>query len=209
MGSGGRTIFNFDLNEPPTDDNDERDGVFCFQPQKTQPTTNSHASDLFLASTAAQGTDLSVASTAAQGTDLSVASTAAQGIMNNHAFSHASTVSGFQPFIRSKSASVSGADAGLMIAGDQGAKAPSKSIKEEGVNVVESQKSGSANAQSTEREEGEWSEEGYADANGGNNLPQKSQAPEEQATSGMVDGNVVASDRGARYSYQAKRSERY
>ncbi|CAI8599372.1 unnamed protein product [Vicia faba] len=32
-------------------DNDERDGVFffCFQPQKTQPTTNSHAFDLFLA----------------------------------------------------------------------------------------------------------------------------------------------------------------
>ncbi|KAI5422413.1 uncharacterized protein LOC127076289 [Lathyrus oleraceus] len=184
MGSGGRTVFNFDLNEPPTDDNDERDDVFCLQPQKAQPSTTSHASDLFVASTAAQGTDLIVASTAA-----------AQGIMNNHAFSHASTVSGFQPFIRSKSASVSGADAGPMIAGDQGAKAPSKFIKEEGVNVMESQKSGSANAQSTEREEGEWSEEeGYADANGGNNLPQKNQAPEEQATSGMVDGSVVASD---------------
>ncbi|XP_058743731.1 uncharacterized protein LOC131616418 isoform X2 [Vicia villosa] len=256
MGSGGRTIFSFDLNEPPTEDSDERDGVFCFQPQKTQSSTNSHTSNLFLASTAAQGTDLSVASTAAaqgtdlsvastaaQGTDLSVASTAAQGtdlsvastaakgtdlsvastaakgtdlsvastaakgtdlsvastvakgIMNNHAFSHASTVSGFQPFIRSKSASVSGGDAGLMIAGYQGAKAPSKSIKEEGVNVMESQKSGSANAQSTEREEGEWSEEeGYANANGGNNLPRKSQAPEEQATSGMVNGSVVASD---------------
>ncbi|CAK8560421.1 unnamed protein product [Lathyrus sativus] len=184
MGSGGRTVFNFDLNEPPTDDNDERDGVLCFQPQTAQPSTNSHASDLIVASTAAQGTDLIVASTAA-----------AQGIMNNHAFSHASTVSGFQPFIRSKSASVSGADAGLMIARDQGAKAPSKSIKEEGANVMESQKSGSANAQSTEREEGEWSEEdGYVDANGGNNLPQKSQAPEEQATSGLVDGSVVASD---------------
>jgi senataxin len=86
MGSGGRPLFDFDLNEPPTEDNDEKDSVFCCQPQKTQPSTNSHSSDLL------------------------VASTAAQGIMNNDAFSHASTVSGFQPFIRSKSASVPGAD---------------------------------------------------------------------------------------------------
>ncbi|CAJ2663447.1 unnamed protein product [Trifolium pratense] len=172
MGSGGRPIFEFDLNEPATEDTDEKGSVFCLQPQKTQPSTNSNAPELF------------------------VASTAAQGIMNNHAFSHASTVSGFQPFIRSKSGSSPGADSELKKAGDQGPKASSKFIKDEDVKVKESHISGLANAQSTEREEGEWSEEeGFAHANGGNNLPQPSHAPVEQATPGMMDGSVsVASD---------------
>lgn len=172
MGSGGRPLFDFDLNEPPTEDNDEKDSVFCFQPQKTQPSTNSHSSDLL------------------------VASTAAQGIMNNHAFSHASTVSGFQPFIRSKSASVPGADSDLKNAGDSGAKSSSKFIKDEDVKVKESHISGLTKAQSTEREEGEWSDdEGFADANGGNNPPQQSHAPGEQTTSVAVNGSsAVASD---------------
>lgn len=171
MGSRGRPLF--DLNEPPAEDNDERDGIFCLQPQKTHPSTNSHASDLF------------------------AASTAAQGIMNNRAFSHASSVSGFQPFVRPKSASVPDVDAELKKAGDQDTKASSKSSKGEDVKVMDSWISGSANAQAAEREEGEWSDEegGFADANGGNNLLQQSQASEEQATSRTLDGCVaVASD---------------
>nr|KYP63681.1 putative helicase DDB-G0274399 [Cajanus cajan] len=69
MGSRGRLLF--DLNEPPAEDNDDRDndreGIVCIQPQKMLPSTNPHASDLF------------------------ATSTAAQGIINNHAFSHALT----------------------------------------------------------------------------------------------------------------------
>ena len=187
MGSRGRPLF--DLNEPPAEDNDEREGIVCFQPQKTHPSTNPHTSDLF------------------------ATSSAAQGIINNHAFSHASSVSGFQPFVRPKSTGVPELDAESKTAGDQDAKVSSK----DEVRVMDSRILSSANAQSTEREEGEWSDEegGFANANGGNNaianggnnaianggnnLPQRSQASEEPATSGMVDGGVaVASDSKSR-----------
>ena len=105
-------------------------------------------------------------------------------------------------------------DAESKRAGDQDAKVSSK---DEDVNVMDSRILSSANAQFTEREEGEWSDEegGFANANGGNNananggnnaianggssLPRQSQASEEPATSGMVDGCVaVASDSKSR-----------
>ena len=167
MGSRGRPLF--DLNEPPTEDNDERDGIICLQPQKTHPSTNFHASDLF------------------------AASTTAQGIINNHDFSHASSVSGFQPFVRPKSTSVPEVDAELKRAEDQeDTKASSKSSKDDDVKVMDSRILSAANAQSTEREEGEWSdEEGFANVDGCNNLLQGSQASQEQPTSRMVDGCVA------------------
>ncbi|KAL1329311.1 hypothetical protein AAHE18_12G031900 [Arachis hypogaea] len=53
----------------------------------------------------------------------------------------------------------------------------------------------SAAAQSTEREEGEWSDdEVSADVNGSHNLFQQIQVSQEQTTSGMVDGGGVASE---------------
>lgn len=163
MGSRGRPLF--DLNEPPTEDNDERDGAICLQPQMTQP-TNSTAPDLL------------------------VASTTAQGIMNNHAFSHASTVSGFQPFIRPKSVSVPNTIDELKKARYEDTKASTKS--NEAVKATDSRVSSSANAQSTEREEGEWSdEEGFAEVNRDNNLPEQNKASQEQATSAMVDGSAA------------------
>ncbi|KAI7754256.1 hypothetical protein M8C21_018015, partial [Ambrosia artemisiifolia] len=68
----------FDLNEPATEEEDEEsDGVFCFQPQRAIPSIT-HTSDLFKSSNSPRR------------------------IINNNAFSHASSVSGFQPFIRSK-----------------------------------------------------------------------------------------------------------
>lgn len=187
MGSRGRLLF--DLNEPPAEDNDDRDndreGIVCIQPQKMLPSTNPHASDLF------------------------ATSTAAQGIINNHAFSHASSVSVFQPFVRPKSTGVPESDAESKRAGDQDAMVSSKSSKDEDVKVTDSRILSLTNPQSMEREEGEWSdEEGFtnanggnnANANGGNNLPQRSQASsEEPVTSGMVDGGVaVASDSKSR-----------
>ncbi|KAL1329312.1 hypothetical protein AAHE18_12G031900 [Arachis hypogaea] len=170
MGSRGRPLF--DLNEPPAEDNDERDGIICLQPQKTQPSTNPNSSDLF------------------------AASSAAQGIINNHAFSHASSVSGFQPFVRPKSSScIPDVDAVSKGAEEQDTNASSKSGKEDDLKVMDSRILSSAAAQSTEREEGEWSDdEVSADVNGSHNLFQQIQVSQEQTTSGMVDGGGVASE---------------
>lgn len=78
MGSRGKPIF--DLNEPPAEDEEENNSFFCFQPQPAVPSSSTHTSDVF------------------------TASSSSQIIVNNHAFSHASSVSGFQPFIRPKGA---------------------------------------------------------------------------------------------------------
>ncbi|GJY04208.1 hypothetical protein Tco_0370148, partial [Tanacetum coccineum] len=69
----------FDLNEPAAEEeeDEENDGVLCFQPQRAIPSTT-HTSDLFKATNSPRR------------------------IINNNAFSHASSVSGFQPFVRAK-----------------------------------------------------------------------------------------------------------
>ncbi|KAI3819831.1 hypothetical protein L1987_13683 [Smallanthus sonchifolius] len=75
MSSKGKPLF--DLNEPATEEDEESDDVFCFQPQRAVPSTT-HTSDLFKTANSPRR------------------------IINNHAFSHACSVSGFQPFTRSK-----------------------------------------------------------------------------------------------------------
>ncbi|XP_019174582.1 PREDICTED: uncharacterized protein LOC109170090 isoform X2 [Ipomoea nil] len=77
MASKGRLLF--DLNEPPTEDDEENDGVSSSQPQRAVPSSSNHTSDFF------------------------AASSGPQRIVNNHAFSHASSLSVFQPFVRLKS----------------------------------------------------------------------------------------------------------
>ncbi|GJS80125.1 hypothetical protein Tco_0730006 [Tanacetum coccineum] len=69
----------FDLNEPAAEEeeDEENDGVLCFQPQRAIPSTT-HTSDLFKATNSPRR------------------------IINNNAFSHASSVSGFRPFVRAK-----------------------------------------------------------------------------------------------------------
>ncbi|KAK4757964.1 hypothetical protein SAY87_019265 [Trapa incisa] len=69
MASRGRPLF--DLNEPPTGEDEDNDGIVCSLPQKALPLANTCPST-------------------------------SQGLLNNNAFSHASSVSGFQPFIRNK-----------------------------------------------------------------------------------------------------------
>ncbi|KAL1367106.1 uncharacterized protein [Arachis hypogaea] len=79
---------------------------------------------------------------------------------------------------------------------EQDTNASSKSGKEDDLKVLDSRILSSAAAQSTEREEGEWSDdEVSADVNGSHNLLQQSQVSQEQTTSGMVDGGGVASER--------------
>ncbi|XP_057744318.1 helicase sen1-like isoform X3 [Arachis stenosperma] len=77
----------------------------------------------------------------------------------------------------------------------QDTNASSKSGKEDDLKVMDSRILSSTTAQSTEREEGEWSDdEVSADVNGSHNLLQQSQVSQEQTTSGMVDGGGVASE---------------
>ncbi|KAL3639340.1 hypothetical protein CASFOL_017247 [Castilleja foliolosa] len=131
MGSKGRLLF--DLNEPPIEIEDDNDGVVCFQPQRAIPSTSTPT------------------------TDLLVAAAAPQGIVNNNAFSHASSVSGFQPFVKPKAVK------GSVISAE-------KRISENVLcNPSSSSKAGNTqDMKAVEKEEGEWSDaEGPDAANGG------------------------------------------
>jgi senataxin len=163
MGSRGRPLF--DLNEPPVEDN-ESDGVFSFQPQKTHSSMNPSTADLV------------------------TASTTPQRILNNHAFSHASSLSGFQPFIRSKPGHGPEMGAEYTRAGDQNPNSTSlsKSSNDEEMQASSSLVPASAEAPSVEREEGEWSDaEGSADAYGNISLGELGRASQEQGTSEVRD----------------------
>nr|XP_028962985.1 uncharacterized ATP-dependent helicase C29A10.10c-like isoform X1 [Malus domestica]XP_028962986.1 uncharacterized ATP-dependent helicase C29A10.10c-like isoform X1 [Malus domestica]XP_028962987.1 uncharacterized ATP-dependent helicase C29A10.10c-like isoform X1 [Malus domestica] len=147
MGSRGRLLF--DLNEPPAEDNEGSDGALSFQPQKALPSSNPHTSEV-----------------------LAVAAVAPR-IVNNHAFSHASSVSGFQPFVRPKNAHGFEGDADEK-SRDSNPKytSVSKSSNCEDMKPVPCLASASANGPSVEREEGEWSDdaEGSAEAGGTGSL---------------------------------------
>ncbi|OMO85814.1 putative helicase MAGATAMA 3 [Corchorus capsularis] len=167
MGSRGRLLF--DLNEPPAEDDEESDRAACFQPQKALPSANPHASDLF------------------------VTSTGGQGIVNNHAFSHASSGSGFQPFIRPKASPPSEVSIEQKREGDYNSNLASSSSKsnnsgETKANAATSFISGSANAQTVEREEGEWSDaEGSADGR----LHEEVKASQEQVIQEVMDSSAL------------------
>ncbi|XP_022768299.1 uncharacterized protein LOC111312367 isoform X1 [Durio zibethinus] len=160
MGSRGRLLF--DLNEPPAEDDEESDHAACLQPQKAVPSANPHTSDLFLTSAGSQR------------------------IVNNHAFSHAPSGSGFQPFVRPKSSPFAEVGAEPKRAGDQNSNLASLSSKsnnsgEAKAHVAASLVSDSANAHVVEREEGEWSDaEGSADAYGNSNLYEEVKASQVQ-----------------------------
>ncbi|XP_058085569.1 uncharacterized protein LOC131232997 isoform X2 [Magnolia sinica] len=140
MGSRGRPLF--DLNEPPTEEDEENDGG-RFQPQKSLPSSNPCTSDLF------------------------VVPEGCQRIVNNHAFSHASSVSGFQPFVRYKDVHNSKGYASQK-ADDSNLNHGSSSMVASYVGeskVTRLVTSVATDAQAVEREEGEWSDmEGTSDA---------------------------------------------
>ncbi|XVF64744.1 hypothetical protein PTKIN_Ptkin09bG0191700 [Pterospermum kingtungense] len=146
MGSRGRLLF--DLNEPPAEDDEERDCAACLQPQKALPSVKTPASDLL------------------------VTSAGSQHIVNNHAFSHALSGSGFQPFIRPKASLC--AEVSAEPKKDSSLASSSSKLNHSGetkAHVAASLVSGFANTQAVEREEGEWSDaEGSAAAYGNNSL---------------------------------------
>ncbi|PIN24740.1 tRNA-splicing endonuclease positive effector (SEN1) [Handroanthus impetiginosus] len=137
MGSKGRPLF--DLNEPPAENEDDNAGVVCSQPQRAIPSSSTATTDMF------------------------AASASLQGIVNNHAFSHASSVSGFQPFVRSKVVQASDISAEKS-SGDIAPDFASLSKPSNGqeIKAAPNPQSGSGYAQAIEKEEGEWS-----DAEGG------------------------------------------
>lgn len=138
MGSKGKLLF--DLNEPPAENEDDNDGVVCFQPQKVIPSSSTATTDLF------------------------AASAGPQGIVNNHAFSHASSVSGFQPFVRPKVVQVPDISAEKSSM-DKVSNFASKSSSVQYTKASLNMKPVSIDAQDMEKEEGEWSDaEGSADA---------------------------------------------
>ncbi|XP_010261244.1 PREDICTED: uncharacterized protein LOC104600108 isoform X2 [Nelumbo nucifera] len=140
MGCRGRPFF--DLNEPPAEEDEENDGVLCLQPQKALPSSNPRKPDLF------------------------ASSEGSQRIINNHAFSHASSLSGFQPFVRPKD--VHSTEECVKQKDDLEFKVSSSSK----VGHIEENKAAPpqplglpADAPAIEREEGEWSDaEGSAEA---------------------------------------------
>ncbi|GKV09300.1 hypothetical protein SLEP1_g20822 [Rubroshorea leprosula] len=177
MGSGGKLLF--DLNEPPTEDNEESDHVTCFQPQKALPSKNSNTSDLF------------------------VTPAGTQGIFNKNAFLHASSVSGFRPFVWAKTSL--GPEVSIIpkVASDQIANISSSSLKsnnndkEMKAEAAASLVSGSANAQAVEREEGEWSDaEGSADAYTCNGLHEPAKALKERVIPAVMDCSASGATAG-------------
>ncbi|KAG8377370.1 hypothetical protein BUALT_Bualt08G0026000 [Buddleja alternifolia] len=140
MGSKGRLLF--DLNEPPAENEDDNVGVICFQPQRAIPSSSTATTELF------------------------VASAGPQGIVNNHAFSHASSVSGFQPFVRSNVVQGSDLSAEKRSSANRLSNSASSSKPSNGLDtrVAVNMQSVSVNAQAVEKEEGEWSDaEGCVD----------------------------------------------
>ncbi|XP_062099358.1 uncharacterized protein LOC133805247 [Humulus lupulus] len=167
MGSRGKLLF--DLNELPSEDNiEDSDGVVHFQPQKALPSANPETMER-----------------------LAVSATA-KGIANKNAFSHASSVSGFQPFVRPKSAH--GPEGGS----EQNVRhlnsnnpSTSKSNNED-MKVVPV--SGGSDAPPTEREEGEWSDaegEGSDVVYRSRSLDKQVKISQEQVASGEM-GHVAS-----------------
>lgn len=141
MGSKGRPLF--DLNQPPTEDEEDRDEVFSFQPERAVPSSSTQTSDLF------------------------AASAGPQGIVNKFSFSHAPFISGFQPFVRQNTAKVTEVPGGGKSAEAMIGEALSSKLSE-----VERQPDfSSSNPHAVEKEEGEWSDaEGSTDANRNSNM---------------------------------------
>ncbi|POO04034.1 P-loop containing nucleoside triphosphate hydrolase [Trema orientale] len=162
MGSRGRLLF--DLNELPSEDNEERESVLCFQPQKALPSANPQTMERL------------------------ATSATAKRIENNNAFSHASSGSGFQPFVRPRSAHGPEGVCEQKVT-DQTSHNPSTSkSNSKDMKAVSSLVSGSSDMPSTEREEGEWSDaEGSADVYRSSSLDKRAKVSQEQGTSGAMD----------------------
>ena len=168
MGSRGKLLF--DLNELPSEDNEESDGVLCFQPQKALPSTNPQTMER-----------------------LAVSANAKEKV---NAFSHASSGSGFQPFIRPKSAHGPEGGSEQKVTGQISHNPSTSKSNNEDIKAVSLLVSGSSDVPSTEREEGEWSDaEGSADVYRSSSVDKQGKVSQEQGMLGAMD--TVASGASA------------
>ncbi|GFZ10031.1 P-loop containing nucleoside triphosphate hydrolases superfamily protein [Actinidia rufa] len=150
MGSRERLLF--DLNELPAEEDEQTNDVSCVQPQKTIP-SSTHTSDLF------------------------ATLYGFQKLVNNHSFSHASSVSGFQPFVRPKSAQGSLVCPEQIRAADLSSEVAllSKTSNGEKKKTVPQVVLSSSEIQAIEKEEGEWSDaEDSAEAYGSSSMREQS-----------------------------------
>ncbi|RRT73098.1 hypothetical protein B296_00006535 [Ensete ventricosum] len=133
MGSRGKPFF--DLNELPVEEEDENDNPFIYQSQKSLPDANLNSSNPLSSSEGCQG------------------------MLNNHAFRHASTGSGFQSFLRkndlqqSEVLKLSGSESNA----NQTLTSMAASFEDDNKNS-KLVSSGSQDVQMVEREDGEWSD---------------------------------------------------
>lgn len=161
MGSGGRLFI--DLNELPAE---EDDSVLLSQPQKALSTSNSHTPDLF------------------------VSTIVPQRKVNNNAFSHASSVSGFQPFVKPKGINGSEACLQLKMTVDQSSKVESlvKSGKGDIMKDGQPPDLHFPKAETVEREEGEWFDaEGCPDSHESNSANGRSLVDNEKVSDEVMD----------------------
>ncbi|KAJ6792725.1 putative ATP-dependent helicase-like [Iris pallida] len=172
MGSRGRPVF--DLNEPPAEEEDDKGIVPLFIAPKTLPSSTPSTSGLFQP---LEG---------------------CQRIVNNQAFKHASSCSGFQPFVRvkeperSKESKADDSNASQRSkeskADDSNAKVSSSltASQNEDSKVSQAGSAGDQDSQVVEREEGEWSDmEGNDDALL-NNAGDKHDAPSAESTGEQI-----------------------
>ncbi|XP_037459597.1 uncharacterized ATP-dependent helicase C29A10.10c-like [Triticum dicoccoides] len=150
MGSRGRMLF--DLNELPTEADEEEAAVVVSQPQL--PVPNMYPSNLF----PPQEVPWS------------------QGILNNHAFNHASSGSGFQPFVRSTDSQ--NVKNSMNTEENLDTTAASTSVVTNHLSDSVVCPTGPSNQvpQSVEREEGEWSDADGASDTAGSSVSNKEES---------------------------------
>ncbi|KAL5232329.1 hypothetical protein ABZP36_031105 [Zizania latifolia] len=142
----------FDLNELPTEAEEEAAPVVS-QPQKTLPVPTTLPSFL-------PPQEVSQS----------------QGILNNNAFKHASSGSGFQPFVRSKDSQITKEP--IKIEDNLNASVASTSmvIKHSADDVDKLTEPSNQISQAVEREEGEWSDADVASDTAGSSVSKKEEA---------------------------------
>ncbi|KAG8088068.1 hypothetical protein GUJ93_ZPchr0010g8483 [Zizania palustris] len=149
MGSRGKMLF--DLNELPTEA--EEAAPVVSQPQKTLPVPTTLPSFL-------PPQEVSQS----------------QGILNNNAFKHASSGSGFQPFVRSNDSQITKEP--IKIEDNLNASVASTSmvIKHSANDVAKLTEPSNQVSQAVEREEGEWSDADVASDTAGSSVSKKEEA---------------------------------
>uniref|UniRef100_A0A0E0M547 Cytochrome b561 domain-containing protein n=1 Tax=Oryza punctata TaxID=4537 RepID=A0A0E0M547_ORYPU len=183
MGSRGRMLF--DLNELPTEAEEEEAAVVVSQPQKTLPVPTAGPS-LFPQQEVTQS----------------------QGILNNNAFKHAPSGSGFQPFVRSKDSQITKEP--IKAEDNLNASVATTSMVTNHSSDSVAKLTGPSNqvSQAVEREEGEWSDADVASDTAGSSVSNKEESAgtattqvkrdsQESEPTGVKSGNMIKDEAAA------------